>query len=62
MFDRAVLTLSQQGRAGQDDRQHRDLIDDGHDAVEPGCVAVGIEFLASYEFYRERRSARVGSL
>ncbi|VTR66315.1 hypothetical protein DESC_480025 [Desulfosarcina cetonica] len=46
VFDGAVLAFADQGRAGQDDRKHGDVVDDLHDAAEPGAGQVGVEFHA----------------
>ena len=43
MIHRAVLALADDGRAGQNDRQHRDVVDDPHDAGEPGRRDIGVE-------------------
>ena len=55
VLDRAVLALADQRRPGQDDRQRRDLVDDGHDAVEPGRVPVRIVGLSDDDLDRARR-------
>ena len=49
---RAVLALAHDGGAGQDDRQHGDVVDDAHDAGEPGGRDVGIEGDADDEIDR----------
>jgi hypothetical protein len=42
VFDRTVLALAQQRRAGQDNDQHRQLIGKADDRAEPGLCAVGL--------------------
>jgi len=43
MVERAVFALADERGAGQDDRQHRDIVDDAHDAGEPRRLDIRVE-------------------
>ena len=49
MFDGAVLALADQRRAGQDDRQHGDAVDELHHRAEPHRAQIRIEEDAHFE-------------
>src|SRR5208283_3623498 len=44
MFERAMFALTDNGRSGQEQREHRDTVDDLHDADKPCKGEVRIEF------------------
>src|SRR5512139_216303 len=60
VLERPVLALADDRGAGQDDRQHADLVDDGYDALEPGRLGVRVEQPAHHELHR-LRPGRLGA-
>ena len=54
MLDGAVLTLTDKGRAGEDDGEHGDVVDDLGHADEPGSGEVGIEGESCFQLHRQR--------
>jgi len=57
MVHRAVFSLANDGGASEDDRQHRDAVDDAHDAGKPAHIGIGVESDAHYEIDRRQRCA-----
>ena len=55
MIHRAVLALADDSRAGQDDRKHRDAVDDPHDTGEPGRRDIWVKGDADVEVDRRAR-------
>ena len=55
MFQRAVFALPDQRRAGQDDREHRDIVDQLHHRTEPGLGQIRVEPVPGYDFGRQCR-------
>jgi len=52
VLERPVLAFPDDRGTGKNDRQQRQLIDDGHDARKPGGYAVWIEHLAHDQIKR----------
>ena len=59
MLDGAMFTFADEGRAGQDDRQHGDVIDDLGQRAEPGLFQIRVVARAQIQVHRRRSAAAV---